>query len=90
MREFVNFQIADLQAKINSQDEKLNEAITMLEGKVFDNQKETLWKIKECEELLRNRISEIKVNDMFRKFESKTNRELKEQNKTLNEKIEDM
>jgi hypothetical protein len=62
----------------------------MLEGKVFDNQKETLWKIKECEELLRNRISEIKVNDMFRKLESKTNRELKEQNKTLNEKIEDM
>ena len=38
---------------------------------VSENQKETLWKIKDCESLLKTRISEQKVIDMNESFQKK-------------------
>jgi len=43
----------------------------LFEEKVNENQKETLWKIRDCEDLLKTRISEQKVQDMCEKLEQK-------------------
>ena len=50
----------------------------MFEYKVNENQKETLWKIQDCEELLKSRISERKVQDMVDKIDKKVNADLKD------------
>lgn len=39
--------------------------------RVDDNQSETLWRIKDCEELLRSRVSDKYVNDSLKALEDK-------------------
>jgi hypothetical protein len=49
----------------------LTDAITFFEKKVNDNQSATLWRIKDCEELLRSRVSDKYVNDAVKATEDK-------------------
>jgi hypothetical protein len=51
--------------------DRLSKTIIQFQELVGDNQKETLWKIRDCEELLKTRISEHKVNDMIDKWSKK-------------------
>jgi hypothetical protein len=41
---------------------------------------QTLWKIKDCEDLLKTRISEQKVDDIIEKLDTKFNLEIKNKN----------
>lgn len=41
-----------------------------------DNQSETLWRIKDCEELLRSRVSNKYVDDAVKSVEEKVNKTL--------------
>lgn len=69
MREFVTEQINGLQESLNQHKEQIKRTEMRFEEKVNDNQKETLWKIKETEEIMKTRISEVKVNEMCNKLE---------------------
>lgn len=54
----------------------MNEALTHFNKKVNDNQSETLWRIKDCEELLRSRVSDKYVNDAITAIDDKLNKQL--------------
>lgn len=69
MREFVTEQLGILQESLNQHKEQIKKTEVRFEEKVNNNQKDTLWKIKETEELMKQRISEVKVNDMCQKLE---------------------
>jgi len=57
------------------------------EEKVNNNQKDTLWKIKETEELMKQRISEVKVTDMCAKLEQKLSKEVRNTDSKLQDKL---
>lgn len=61
---------------MNNHRKDLSEAITSFGKKVDDNQSETLWRIKDCEELLRSRVSDKYVNDSIRALDEKLNRQI--------------
>ena len=49
----------------------MSEALTNFNKKVDDNQAETVWRIKDCEELLKGRVSDKYVNDSIKAVEEK-------------------
>jgi len=49
----------------------LNDAVTNFGKKTDDIESETLWRIKDCEELLKSRVSDKYVNDALRSVEEK-------------------
>jgi hypothetical protein len=54
----------------------LNSAVTNFGKNVDDIKSETLWRIKDCEELLRSRVSDKYVNDALKSLDEKINRQL--------------
>jgi hypothetical protein len=52
----------------------LNTAVTTFGKNVDDIKSETLWRIKDCEELLRSRVSDKYVNDALRSLDEKITR----------------
>lgn len=50
--------------------------MTLFGKKVDDNYSETVWRIKDCEELLRSRVSDKYVNDALRSLEDKLQKQI--------------
>jgi hypothetical protein len=48
-----------------------------LQNKFADLEKSTLWRIRDCEELLKIRVNEKYVNDALAKLEERLNYEVK-------------
>lgn len=66
--------MGNFQENLNAYKKELNEALTFFEKKVNDNQSATLWRIKDCEELLRSRVSNKYVDDAIKATEDKLNK----------------
>lgn len=73
---------------MNNHRKDLSEAITSFGKKVDDNQSETLWRIKDCEELLRSRVSDKYVNDSIRALDEKLNRQISYNDEKQVERLE--
>lgn len=71
MLTFVNTQLGNFQENLNNYKKELSDALTFFGKKVDDNQSETLWKIKDCQELLKSRVSDKYVNDSLKALEDK-------------------
>lgn len=56
---------------MNGYKTELQESLTFFEKKVNDNQADTLWRIKDCEELLKSRVSDKFVNDAIKALDDK-------------------
>ena len=63
--------LALFQENLSKQEEKLNASIVGFEKKVNDHQSEVLWRIQDCEELLKNRVSEQRVRDLTNAIDEK-------------------
>jgi len=55
----------------------LEEKQIIFETKVKENEKNTIWKIQDCEKLLQSRVSEKYVNDAINGLKNKIEMELK-------------
>ena len=67
----INERLGDFQENLNTYREELSDAVTTFGKKTDDVQSETLWRIKECEELLRHRVSEKYVLDALHSLDEK-------------------
>lgn len=56
------------------------QSVKHFDGQIKDKMEQTLWKIKDCEDLLKTRISEQKVDDIIEKLDTKFNLEIKNKN----------
>lgn len=65
-----------LQSEMLQADTKLSDKIAEIEKKLSDLEQNTLWKIKDCEELLKLRVNEKFVYDAIKGIEDKIKREL--------------
>lgn len=61
---------------MNGYRKELTDAMTQFGKKVDDNYSETVWRIKDCEELLRARVSDKYVNDALRSLEEKLQKQI--------------
>lgn len=77
IRDFVTEQIGTLQENLNQHKVELKETEKQFEESLNTNQKETLWKIRDCEELLKTRISDHKVECIIENLEQKLNKQVK-------------
>lgn len=68
---YINDRLGDFQENLNSNRAELNEALASFGKKTDDIQSETLWRIKDCEELLKVRVSDKYVNDALKSVEEK-------------------
>ncbi len=68
---YINEKLGNFQENLNKYKTELTDAITFFEKKVNDNQSATLWRIKDCEELLKSRVSDKYVNDAVKAVEDK-------------------
>ncbi len=68
---YINDRLGDFQENLNSNRAELNEALVSFGKKTDDIQSETLWRIKDCEELLKVRVSDKYVNDALKSVEEK-------------------
>ena len=73
---------------MNSYKEELADAVTTFGKKTDDIQSETLWRIKECEELLRNRVSEKYVLDALHSLDEKIKSQINHNNDKNIERLE--
>lgn len=71
---YINERLALFQENLNGHRAELNEAVTQFGKRVDDSKSETLWRIKDCEELLRSRVSDKYVNDAVKSIEEKIQR----------------
>ena len=60
-----------LNEKMLNIENKLQGKIDLLEEKLLEVEKHTLWRIKDCEDLLKSRINDTYVDDSIRKLEEK-------------------
>ena len=65
-----------LNERISTTENKLQVKIDRLEEKLLEVEKHTLWKIKDCEDLLKSRINDTYVDDSIRKLEEKLRNEV--------------
>ena len=70
-RGYVDNQLGSLQENLMMHQDRLSKTILNFQELVDDTKKETIWKIKDCEDLLKTRISEEKVNNMINKWSTK-------------------
>ena len=68
---YINDRLGDFQENLNAHRSELNDAVTNFGKKTDDIESETLWRIKDCEELLKSRVSDKYVNDALRSVEEK-------------------
>ena len=71
---YINERLGLFQENLNGNRAELNEAVTQFGKRVDDIKSETLWRIKDCEELLRSRVSDKYVNDAIKSLEEKIQR----------------
>lgn len=71
MKETLDTKLSALNDSINSQKNELSTATAGFEEKLAALEKDTLWKIKDFEDLLEKRISEFKVNTLLEALDKK-------------------
>lgn len=71
MKETLDSKLGTLNDSINAQKNELSAAMTGFEEKLATLEKDTLWKIKDFENLLEKRISEFKVNTLLEALDKK-------------------
>lgn len=65
-----------LNDRISEIENKLLGKIDLVEEKLVEVEKQTLWRIKDCEDLLKSRVNDIYVDDAVRKLEEKLKNEV--------------
>ena len=77
LKAFANEHFTSLQDNITTQKDHLATSIKHFEDRMGQNQQDTLWKIRDYEDLLKTRISEEKVNVITTAIETKLNLDVK-------------
>lgn len=85
IREWVMGQVNQISLEQKTHKAEVAKMNAKMENLINENQKETIWKIKECEELLKTRITELKVESDLQTLEKKIAGNLK----TLEAKMND-
>jgi hypothetical protein len=57
-------------------EKRVIESVAFLEDRVIDAERKTLWRISDCEQILKTKITEVFVNDSLRAMEDKLKREV--------------
>ena len=70
-RDYTTQRADELTENLLKQQQTLGETIKKFENDLSKNEQQTLWKIRDCEDLLKTRISEHKVNDMIDAIDKK-------------------
>jgi hypothetical protein len=73
---YITDRLGKFQENLNGHRFDLNEAVTNFGKRTDDIQSETVWRIKDCEELLRSRVSDKYVNDMVKSLEDKISKQM--------------
>jgi len=73
---YITDRLGKFQENLNEHRFDLNEAVTNFGKRTDDIQSETVWRIKDCEELLRSRVSDKYVNDMVKSLEDKISKQM--------------
>ena len=73
----VNEKLSVFSEKVVQFSQQLEEKQIIFETKVKENEKNTIWKIQDCEKLLQSRVSEKYVNDAINGLKNKIEMELK-------------
>jgi hypothetical protein len=73
---YINERLALFQENLNAYRTELNEAVVGFGKKTDDAKGETLWRIKDCEELLRSRVSDKYVDDAVKSLNEQISRQL--------------
>lgn len=71
MREYMLAQVKTVNQDFQAHNEQTTQTILGLENQILKNQNETIWKIKDCEEELKTRITEAKVMSQIQALEKK-------------------
>ena len=71
---YINERLGLFQENLNKNREELNEAVILFGKRVDDSKSETLWRIKDCEDLLRSRVSDKYVTDAIKSLDEKLSR----------------
>lgn len=85
---YINEQLGTYQENLTHYRRDLSESMTSFSKRVDDIQSETLWRIKDCEELLRVRVSDKYVNDAIKSLDEKINRQITFQEEKGVERLE--
>lgn len=73
---YITNRLGQFQENLNASRKDLNEAVTNFGKRTDDIQSETVWRIKDCEELLRSRVSDKFVKDMVNALEDKISKQM--------------
>lgn len=71
IKEYVETKCAYLDNKLNEANDTIAKNKEMFDEELAENKKQTLWKIKDLENLLEKRISEHKVNTLLEAMDKK-------------------
>lgn len=71
IKEYVECKMATIETKVKEQSEEMVQKHQKFEEDLSELQKQTLWKIKDIENLMEKRISEHKVNTLIAALEKK-------------------
>ena len=63
--------MASIEDTVQIMGNKVTEKVDAVQGKLLEVEKHTLWRIKDCEDLLKSRINDTYVNDSINKLEEK-------------------
>ena len=85
-----NNQFDEMNTKIKDIDEKGNERLLELIQQIGRLEKDTKWKITECESLLKNRTSKQYVSDCIGNMEDKLTRLVEKQNENSSKTLYDL
>ena len=66
---FIREQMAKYSENLNSYKETLDDCVVKFDKQITDYRSQVLWRIKDCEELLRNRVSTQELNDSVKSLE---------------------
>jgi hypothetical protein len=71
MREYMMASVKTMNQDFQAHKEQVSQITLQLENSILKNQKDTLWKIKDCEEELKTRITESKVMGQIETLDKK-------------------
>ena len=71
IKDYVECKIATIETKVKEQSDEMTTKNKKFEEDLSELQKQTLWKIKDIENLMEKRISEHKVNALIAGLEKK-------------------
>jgi|TARA_B110000285_G_C15090968_1_gene599046 arginine deiminase len=71
IKEWVETKTSFLEGKLNEANEVIIQNKQQFQDELVENQKETLWKIRDVENLMEKRISEHKVNTLLDAMDKK-------------------